>query len=158
MIRVLFLIMISILSIFAQTFHFKEQRYIYAIDNSTFKKGHIYFKEDVIIVTYENTQKAFHYYDDKLFIKEKEHTTQVDLEQQLATKIFFLILEAIFQDKPDNLELFFTIEQNAQETLLRPKEVLSNYISSITYKKEETLKFLNIQLLNNDRIIIEQID
>ena len=48
MIKFLLLLLLHIF-VYANTIHFEEERYLYAIDASTYKKGTIEFKDDVII-------------------------------------------------------------------------------------------------------------
>ncbi|RXK12552.1 hypothetical protein CP965_08200 [Halarcobacter mediterraneus] len=157
MIKALFLTLFAI-NIFAQTIHFEESKYIDALDTSTKKTGYINFKEDSIETSYENSDEVLLFQEDTLFIKKKDETVEIDLNRDMPKKIYYTLLEAIYLDDISNLELYFEIEQKNDEVFLKPKSIVANYIKSINYKKNKKLEYLHINMLNNDRISIEQID
>ena len=76
----------------------------------------------------------------------------------MPKKIYYTLLEAIYLDDISNLEVYFEIEQKDNEVFLKPKSIVANYVKSINYKKTTKLEYLHINMLNNDRISIEQID
>lgn len=152
----LFLFFIINIYAFAQTIHFKEQRYIYALNNSIYKKGFIDFSKKSIETWYEKSDEKLIFKDSNLYIKKGSTLTQ---NNNIASKVYFTLLEGIFFDNKDKINSFFKIEQKEEKTLLLPKNSVSNYLEKVEYKKQDNkLEFLKIFLLNNDRIIIEQID
>ncbi len=154
MYRVLFLLVIFFNFSFALLIEFKEERYLYALDNSIYKKGYIEFKQNSIKTWYENNKETLYFNNDKLYkIIDKE---QIELNN-IAAKIYFLILEGIFHNNSNVIDKFFTQRKQNNLIILSPKEIISKYMQKVEYKKhKEKLIFLKIYLHNNDRIIIEQ--
>ncbi|AXH13854.1 hypothetical protein [Malaciobacter mytili] len=152
--KFLFFLLIFFNFSFALVIEFKEERYLYALDNSIYKKGFIEFKENSIKTWYKNSKETLYFKNDKLYkIKDKE---QIELNN-IAAKIYFLILEGIFHNNSNVINKFFIQEKQNDLILLAPKEIISKYMQKVEYKKKkEKLIFLKIYLHNNDRIIIEQ--
>jgi len=157
MIKILFIFLLC-LNLFAQTIHFKESKYIDALDASTKKTGYITFKKEAIETSYENSDEVLLFQEDTLFIKKKDETIEIDLNRDMPKKIYYTLLEAIYLGDISNLELYFEIEQKDNEIFLTPKSIVANYVKNINYKKSKKLEYLHINMLNNDRISIEQID
>ncbi len=152
--KFLFFLLIFFNFSFALVIEFKEERYLYALDNSIYKKGFIEFKENSIKTWYKNSKETLYFKNDKLYkIKDNE---QIELNN-IAAKIYFLILEGIFHNNSNVINKFFIQEKQNDLILLAPKEIISKYMQKVEYKKKkEKLIFLKIYLHNNDRIIIEQ--
>ena len=157
MIKILLVFLLNIF-VYANTLHFKEQRYIYALDTSTYNKGTIKFKEDEIRTSYKNSNDILIYTQNKLIVKNKQSTKEIDLTQNIQIKIFFLLIQAIYENNQQQLQEFFTLKKEKELTILHPKSSIENHISIIRYKKTDTLEFLKIEFVNQDRIIIEEID
>lgn len=159
MYKILFILFILFIQscLSANTLHFKEQRYIYSIDTSFYKKGVIEFLDNQIITSYTNSDSTLIYTTDTLIIKNSQETKEIDLDTNIPIKIFFLLLKAIYENNQIILEQFFTISQEDTTFTLTPKTSISNYISNVQYKKTSILEFLTIELVNQDRIIIEEI-
>jgi len=158
MIKKLLLFILLSCYIYADIVDFKEERYIYAVDNSFIRKGTILFEKDKIEVFYKNDSKILIYSNDNLTVKDEDSTYDIDLEKNIHMKIFFNLLEAIYNDEKIKLEEYFNIKIDNNTVFLDPKDLIANYISSISYKKTEKLDFLKIELSNEDRIEIEQIN
>lgn len=157
MFKILIIILVYI-NIYAEIVNFKEERYIDAIDNSFYKKGTIKFHKGTIEVSYKSETKVLIYSRNKLIVKDKSQINEIDLEKNLHMKIFFNLLKYIYFNNKEELKVFFSIKQKDNTIYLKPKNLISNYISDISYKKTHKLNFLEILLNNNDRIYIEEID
>ncbi|AXH11254.1 hypothetical protein [Halarcobacter bivalviorum] len=157
MIKALFFTLFSI-NLFAQTIHFQESKYIDALNSSTKKTGYINFRENSIETSYENSDVVLLFEEDTLFIMKNEGTVEIDLTRDMPKKIYVTLLQAIYLDEISKLELYFEVQMKKDEIFLKPKSIVANYIKSINYKKTTKLEYLHINMLNNDRISIEQID
>ena len=140
MYKILLMILIQV-SLYANTLHFKEERYIHSIDTSFYKKGVITFEENKIITSYSNSNDTLIYTTDTLTIKNSQETKKVDLTKNMQIKIFFLLLKAIYENDLIILEQFFTIAQEDTTYILTPKASISSYISTISYKKNICFRF-----------------
>lgn len=155
MLKILFIIS-SAISLFSQTINFKETKYIDALDNEIKKTGYIHFGKDFIETSYINDEEVLLFKDEFLYIKKANESIEIDLNRDMAKKIYFTILEAIYLDDLTNLELYFEIKKENKKITLTPKSVVASYLKSIEFKKDKKLEFLIIYMLNNDRIRIEQ--
>lgn len=154
MYKILFLLVIFFNFSFAKVIEFKEERYLYALDNSIYKKGYIEFKENSIKTWYKNNKETLYFKNDKLY--KIIDTKQIELNN-IAAKIYFLILEGVFHNNSNVIDKFFIQKKQNDLISLTPKEIISKYMQKVEYKKDkEKLIFLKIYLHNNDRIIIEQ--
>jgi len=152
------LILLLCINLFSKTINFKESKYIEALDQSISKTGYITYKKDSIETSYKNSGEILIFKEDTLYIKDKEKSSEIDLNRDIGKKIYFTLLEAINTNDLSNLELYFEIKKEHNEILLKPKEIVANYLKNIKYKKEKKLEYLHINMLNGDRITIEQID
>ncbi|MEA3456012.1 MAG: hypothetical protein U9R26_05865 [Campylobacterota bacterium] len=150
----LFLLILSFLA--AESIHFKEQRYLYALNKTLSKKGTISFSKNGLTILYDKVGQKLSYRQDSLVITNKGHQKTIDLNKDIVTKLFFVVLQAIFHDNQKQLEQFFTLQINEDERILLPKEMASKQIIKIMYKKSNRLDYLHIYLKNRDRISIEQ--
>ena len=150
------LLLLSMLA--ADNIHFKEQRYIYALNKTLSKEGTISFDKKGLAIIYAKSGQKLSYRQDSLVITDKSQQKIIDLKQDIVTKLFFVVLQAIFHDNKKQLKQFFTIESKGTQHILLPKELASKRITKIIYKKSDKLDYLHIYLKNRDRISIEQID
>ncbi len=141
----------------ASIINFEEEKYISAIDDTLHKKGTLEFKNQSIKLKYNNSNRVLIYNDDTLTLKNGNEIQQIDLETQLPLKMVFLLIESIHTNNLENLEEFFIIEKN-ETIILKPKGSLKSYIKQVEFKKGKRLEFLSIQMNNQDKTIIREID
>lgn len=151
MLKVLLITSLFINILMAQTIAFKEERFFQALNNSVFKKGIITFENGSIQLQYDNSAQIFLFKENQL-----RETSSNTLINNPASIIYFTILQALFNEDKQTLELYFRLETKEQTYTLTPKERIRNYIDKIEYEKEnQQLQQLRITLKNSDRIIIE---
>ena len=156
--NILLLLLISCSILLAESIPFQEKRYIYALDNTIIKNGTINASKNNLTILYSHGGQKLTYAGDRLTITRKGKTKVIDLDKDMVTKLFFVVLQAIFHDDREQLKRFFTLESRGTQRILHPKELASRRIVKIIYKKSDTLDYLHIYLKNRDRISIEQLD
>ena len=152
------LLLFSYAILFAESIPFEEKRYIYALNSTVVKNGTINFSTDDLAILYSNGGQKLIYAKNRLTITGKGKTKVINLDKDIVTKLFFVVLQAIFHDDREQLKRFFTIESKGTQRILHPKELASKRIVKIIYKKSDTLDYLHIYLKNQGRISIEQIN
>jgi len=152
------LLLLSCSVLLAENIPFQEKRYIYALNNTIIKNGTINASKNDLTIFYSNGGQKLTYAENRLTITKKGKTKVIDLDKDIVTKLFFVVLQAIFHDDREQLKRFFTIESKGTQRILYPKELASKRIVKIVYKKNDTLDYLHIYLKNGDRISIEQTD
>jgi len=124
--------------------HFKESRYIYAIDKQNSYEGEISFLKNSIQIDYTKPQK--------------ETITYAKDDEDYVKKSYYLILSAVYNDNENVLKEYFEVKKQNQVNVLEPLGFLSDYIHQITFKKSDgKLDFLKIQMQNDDWILIETV-
>jgi hypothetical protein len=147
-----------VLSLQAQTINFSEEKYIDAIGQSILKKGILKISKDKVELKYKNSSKILVNIKDKLVIKDDKEIQHIDLKNQIALKMIFLLIKSIYNKNYENLNEFFTMQSKNEVFKLIPKEDLKNYIDFIEFKKGEKLEFLTIYMKNKNKTTIREID
>ena len=138
--------------------HFEEDKYIEVMDNSVYKKGTLEFVENKIILKYDNSKRVLIYEDDSLRIKMGDEIQEIDLENQIALKMVFLLIESIHKNDFLVLQEYFIINKKNKVTSLVPKKALENYILSVEFKKTKILEYITIKMSNGNKTTIREIN
>jgi len=158
MFKVLFFIAICLFTLNGSIIHFEEEKYIEVVDNSFLKKGTLEFIDKKIKLQYKDSNKVLVYEDDTLNIYIDNEVKKVDLNSQVALRTLFVIIESIYKNDLEILKEFFTLSKKDDITLLKPKEVLENYIKVIEFKKNKTLEFIIIFMTNGNKTTIRELN
>ncbi len=156
--KITLLILFSCSILLSENIHFEENRYLYSLNKTITKKGTIDASKNDLTILYSDGGQKLIYVENRLTIIDKGKTKVIDLDKDIVTKLFFVVLQAIFLDDREQLKQFFTIESKGAQRILYPKELASKRIVKIIYKKSDKLDYLHIYLKNQDRISIEQAD
>jgi len=138
--------------------YFEEEKYIEVMDNSIRKKGTLEFKDNKIILQYDNSKRILIYEDDSLSIQIDDEIQEINLESQIALKMVFLLIESIQKNDFLILQEYFTINKKNKATLLFPNKSLENYIESVEFRKTEILEYLTIIMTNGNKTTIREIN
>ena len=156
MLRVFFVMLLPLSLLFGEAIHFREQRYLYALDKTVEREGVISFTKEGLDITYAKDAQRVLYRQDRLILIEGEKKKVIDLKKDIATKMFFVLLNSIFHNNMKQLRQFFFIETRGSRTTLLPKELISKRLAKVVYQKKKRLDFLHIYMKNGDWISIEQ--
>ena len=142
----------------AQTIYFSEEKYYEALESTFNKKGEIHFLKDKIEVKYDGDDTLLTYSDDLLITKKGTTIKKLDLTNKPSVKMFFVLFEAIYFEKKEILQTYFSIQKKGKAVEMLPHKNIADYIENVQYKKtNKKLDFLQINLSNDDRIRIEEI-
>ena len=144
---------------FSKTIYFSEEKYYEALESTFNKKGEIHFLKDKIEVKYDGDDTLLTYSDDILITKKGTIIKKLDLTKKPSVKMFFVLFESIYFDKKEILQSYFSMQKKGKTVEMLPHKTISNYIESVQYKKTNNkLDFLQINLSNEDRIRLEEIE
>jgi len=156
--RYLFIFLFLSTILFSKEIHFKEVKYIYALDNELYKTGTLNIDKDEIVLHYRNSTKNIVYTDTNIQIITKDALEIYTHEESVEYNLFFQLVLGIYTNNSQLLVDNFTIEKNDNTITLLPNEYLSSVIEKIEYEKNnDKLKYLKIYFVNQDRITIEEI-
>jgi len=144
---------------FAQEIHFKEIKYIFALDSEFSKQGSLKIDDKKIQLKYQGDSKSVLFDPESISFITKENKEIFTHEEQQEYTIFFSLVQGVFNNDIKKLQENFTLKIQKEENLLIPNEYLSSIIEKIVYKKDkEKLVYLHIYFLNQDKIKIVQLD
>ena len=161
MIRYLLLLALTTLSLFASSgSHFKETRYLYALNKSIELDGYITFGDYNIMIEYvKPTYKVLTYFEEKLTIQDDNGFQSIEAQKMPSINYFFMIVKAVHDDNMTLIDTFFTSQTTNTLTTLTPIGVAAEVLEKASIKKDGTgLRFLEVSLKNGDRISIEILD
>jgi len=157
MFKVLLILCLTLLPVFSKTIDFYEEKYIDALDKTFTKKGKISFLKNKIEIVYSHDNSILTYTGEYLITEKNNKFKKMDLSKKPSVKMFFLLFEAIYFNKKQVLQAYFSSKEAGGITELIPHESISDYIESVRFKKSsKKLDFLDIKLSNKDRIHIEE--
>jgi hypothetical protein len=139
--------------------YFSESKYYEALETTFNKKGKIHFLKNKIEINYEGDDTLLTYSNDILITKKGETIKTLDLTKNPSVKMFFVLFEAIYFDKKEILQSYFEMKKKGKAVEMLPHKNIAHYIKNVQYKKtNKKLDFLQINLSNEDRIRIEEIE
>ena len=157
MFKILLILFLTLLPVFAKTIDFSEEKYIEALGKTFIKKGKISFLKNKIVIVYEHDNSILTYDGEYLITKKNNKIKKLDLAKKPSVKMFFILFEAIYFNKKHVLKAYFSRKETGGITQLAPNETISRYIEGVRFKKStKKLDFLDIKLSNKDRIHIEE--
>jgi len=143
----------------SRTIYFSEEKYYEALESTFNKKGKIHFLKDKMEIHYDGDDTLLTYSDDILITQKGTTVEKLDLTTNPSVKMFFVLFEAIYFEKMNILQSYFSMKKKGKIVEMLPHKSIANYIESVQYKKTNTrLDFLQINLSNEDRIRIEEIE
>lgn len=154
--------MVSLLCFFAlclcaNSTHFQEIRYLYALDKNVTLEGFITFGEQNIIIEYTQPEsKVLTYFEEKLTIQDQNGYKMIDAQSMPSLNYFFMVIKAVHEQNNALLDSFFDAHTKGDETLLSPKGVAAEVLEEVRITRQTgALKSLHVKMKNGDRIGIE---
>jgi hypothetical protein len=142
----------------AKTIQFTEEKYIQALDNTIKKQGTLHFEANKIMLTYKNSMRKLIYENDTLHIQINNEIQTLNLNNQQALRMIFLLIQSIMNDDFTLVQEYFTITIKEGITQLTPKQNISAYIDFIRFKKDTLLHFITISMTNGNSTTIREIN
>lgn len=158
MLKLFLVSILFLLGATASTINFEEEKYIEVLDDTIIKKGTLEFTDTQIKLQYKNSNRILIYGEDTLIIKINDEIQELDLNNQLALKTVFLLIEAIHKNDLELLKEFFIINKKQNIYTLNPKEILQNYIEMVEFKKNKTLDYITIHMTNGNKTTIREVN
>lgn len=157
MCRILFLSLFMVLSLFADSVKFKEEKYVNALQTSVNREGILKIEKDFIEINYKKDDKSFIFYNEHIISKKQNKKELIKYEDNIELAVFIKLIKGIYKNQFEDLKEYFKISSENGKIILIPNEYISSVIEKIEYKKNnEKLEFLEIYFVNEDRIKIVQ--
>lgn len=155
MYKFIFLFLLASLYTLAEPIKFKEEKFINAIQISTYRNGLMNINSMSIEIIYPKENKSFIFNKENIIEKKGNEEKILNYEENLELTIFSKIIRSIYQNETDELKEYFDIKNENKKIILIPNEYIANAINKIEYKKNDSkLEFLKIHFTNEDWINI----
>jgi len=154
---VLKIILFTFLSVtlFAQGYHFSEERYSDAVEHTTKLEGEIKFTKNGLVIKYPQKKQLIEYKDEKILFLQDSKIQELKETQASNMMRYFDMLIMLHADEQGDLEENFDIKTEGAKTFLEPLGSIKYYIDHIELiKKHNELKHVKLFLKNDDYIII----
>lgn len=139
------------------TFHFKEKRYLYALDQNISLEGDITFRESSILLEYSQPEsKLLTFFDRNLSIQDAQGYRIINITTTPMVHYFFLVLQAIHEKNQALIQTFFDLQKTGEIQRLMPKDIAKEVIEEITVTMhQDQIQSFQVNIKNGDRIYIE---
>ena len=155
----LILLITTTLTLFSDTVHFREGKYVEAIDIFTYRDGNVSYTENQTIIHYEDG-KTITKSDDNLTVHDKNGVllTTINLGDRPDISLYFKLTKALFSKDFESLKSNFNIKElTHKKYLFLPHDETKKVVKDIklSLNSDETPKEFTISFNNGDIIKIE---
>ena len=159
MIKVIFILYLSTISIYAQTVNFRENKYIEALELYTYRDGNVSYNKEKTVVKYKDG-KTITKVGNTLTIhnEENELLTTIDLNKKPEVALLFRLNKALFLKNFKSLEENFLIKKLQNKRYrFEPKENMKKAVTGIELllKTDGSIDYFTIDFKNRDTIKVE---
>ncbi len=156
--KVLVVILIFSLSLLADSFHFKESRYIYSIDKSLEMEGRITFERNGMHIDYSEPEVRHILYTGRAMdvVDSNGNVIQhIDLNKEPMMKIYMDFLEKLYRGDYDALRDDFKVQKTETVVILTPIAPIDKVVTSVlVHKNSKGLQQIKTKMSSGDEFTI----
>ena len=157
--KIMFLLLLSVASLYAQSVSFTEGKYVEALDLYTNRDGNVSYDENQTVIAYEDGKRIVKVNNIvNVYDKKDELLTSIDLLEKPDVGLYFSLTKALFQKDFESLKESFEIkEQKEKVYLFTPKGDVEKIIKNIELflKEDAVVSSFVLSFTNGDKIKIE---
>ena len=146
------------LSLFADSFSFKESRYIYSIDKTIEMEGKITFKSNGMYIDYSKPEVRHIRYNSKamdVVNSEGKIIQHIDLNEEPMMKVYMEFLERLYRGDFDALSDDFKVQKTETTVILTPIPPVDKVVTSVlVHKNSKGLQQIKTKMSSGDEITI----
>lgn len=156
--KILLVLFMMVWSLFAGSYTFKEQRYIYSIDKTLEMEGKITFSKEGMRIDYTEPEVRHIRYDGLSMdvVDSSDKVIQhVDLNEQPMMKVYMGFLEKLYRGDYDALSDDFKVQKTETAVILTPIPPVDKVVSSVlVHKNSKGLQQIKTKMSSGDEITI----
>ena len=156
--KIVALLFLTLLTLFAGSYNFDETRYIYSIDKTLEMQGKITFDEKGMRIDYSAPEVRHIIYDGlsmKVVGSDAKVLQEVDLNEQPMMKVYMDFIHKLYRGDYEALSENFSIKQTQTVVMLTPIPPIDKIITSvIVHKKAKGLSQIKTKMSNGDTITL----
>ncbi len=158
--KIILFTLLLVSGLLSTSIHFKEFRYLAALDFERQKQGALEIKDNSLVLNYSKPDiETISYLSDKVTILKNDNLIEYTFEKYPHAEYMGLILKAIIKDEYESLNEFFEIKKGKEIISLTGKPIIYNTIESIeVFKNSKDVNKIIINMTNKDKITIETIN
>ncbi len=156
--KITLLLFLTFMMLFAGSYNFKEERYIYSIDKSLTMKGAITFDDRGMKIEYTEPERRHISYDGAYMdVTDAGGNTlqHVDLNEQPMMKVYMDFIHKLYRGDYAALSENFTIKQTTTVVMLTPIAPVDKVIKSVVvHRSAKGLEKIMTKMSNGDEITL----
>ena len=156
--KIITVMFLSVLTLFAGGYNFSEERYVYSIDKTMQMKGTISFDDQGMMIDYFEPGIRHIQYDGlymKVTDSKGKEIQNVDLKEQPMMKVYLDFIHKLYRGDYDALSENFVIKKSTTIILLEPIAPIDKVIKSVVvHRGAEGLEKIMTKMSNGDEITL----
>jgi hypothetical protein len=157
-VKMITLVFLSVLTLFAGEYDFKEERYVYSIDKMLTMKGKIAFDDKGMKIDYVEPEVRHISYDGlymDVMDSSGKNIQHVDLNEQPMMKVYLDFIHKLYRGDYEALSENFTIHKTTTVVILTPIAPVDKVIKSVVVQRSaKGLEKIMTKMSNGDEITL----
>jgi len=156
--KIVLLLFLSLLSLFAGSYTFDENRYIYSIDKTLEMKGKITFDEMGMRIDYSAPEVRHIIYDGlsmDILDGDEKIVQHIDLNKQPMMKVYLDFIHKLYRSDYESLSENFKVQKTKTVIILTPIPPVDKVVKSVlVHQSPKGLEQIKTKMSNGDEITL----
>jgi len=156
--KIILILLMTFMTMFAETISFKEEKFVESLELYTYRDGNVTYAQDKTTVAYKDGRTIVKNENNVTVYDDNEVLTVISLVERPEVGLHFSLTKALFKKDFDLLKENFEMKQ-VRKGLFEfiPKGDVSNFIEKLELylDKEDNVEALKLEFNNGDKIKIE---
>ena len=156
--KVLVLFLLSIVTLFAGSYHFNEKRYVYSVDKTIEMQGKITFDDKGMQIDYTMPEVRHIVYDGlsmEIINVNDEVVQHIDLNEQPMMKVYLDFIHKLYRGDYEALSENFKVQKTQTVIILTPIAPVDKVVTSVlVHQTPKGLQQITTEMSNGDKITL----
>jgi len=156
--KIAILLFLSLVSLFAGSYDFDENRYVYSIDKTLEMKGKITFDEKGMRIDYSVPEVRHIIYDGlsmDVLDSDEKIVQHIDLNEQPMMKVYLDFIHKLYRSDYESLSENFKIQKTQTVIILTPIPPVDKVVKSVlVHQSPKGLQQIKTKMSNGDEITL----
>ncbi len=156
--KIITLLLLTLMTLFAGAYTFEESRYVYSVDKTLEMKGNISFDAKGMQIDYTSPGVRHIIYDGlsmNVVDSDGKVLQHIDLNDQPMMKVYMDFIHKLYRGDYDALSENFVIKKSSNMVTLTPIAPIDKVIKSVVvHRNAKGLEKINTKMSNGDAITL----
>jgi len=156
--KIILILLMTFMTMFAETISFKEEKFVESLELYTYRDGNVTYAQDKTTVAYKDGRTIVKNENNVTVYDDDEVLTVISLVERPEVGLHFSLTKALFKKDFDLLKENFEMKQVKKGLFeFTPKGDVANLIKKLKLylDKEDNVEALKLEFNNGDKITIE---